>query len=155
MGYRNIDKDDPRYDPSSMVIKVDDEEIEWMAISYGDSTDIPLARAGGTSMVVGQGPGSYTPKGGSLRLHKNFAEIYFARLFAQSQELGANRVSAVPHIVTVAYAEWNMPTVVDRIEAMRFTGQDPGSAEGGGNSLSMIEVPIVFSRVKWSGFIQM
>jgi hypothetical protein len=155
MGYRNIDKDDPRYDPSSMVIKVDDEEIEWMAFSYGDDTDIPLARAGGTPMVVGQGPGSYMPKGGSLRMHKNFARDYFRRLFQQAQALGANRVSAVPHIVTVAFAEWNMATTVDRIEALRFKGKDPGSAEGGGNSLSMVEVPVLFSRVKWDGDIQM
>ncbi len=155
MSYNNIDRDDPRFDPSSMIVKVDDEEIEWMAISYGDGTDIALARAGGTAMVVGQGPGLYNPAGGSLRMHKDKAQEFFARLFESAQALGTNRVSAVPHIITVAYAEWNMPTVVDRIESVRFSGQQAGSAEGGSNTLSMIEIPLIFNRVKWGGNVQM
>lgn len=155
MGYNNVDRDDPRYDPSSLIVKVDGEEIEWMSISYGDDTDIALARAGGTPAPVGDGPGIYNPQGGSIRMHKDYARDYFAQLYEDAVNQGANRVSAPRHIITVAYAEWNMPTVVDRIEGVRFKGQQPGSQEGGSNNLSMVDVPISFTRVKWNGNIQM
>lgn len=153
MGYNNIDRDDPRYDPSSMIVKVDDEEIEWIAISYGDDTDIALARAGGTSEVVGSGPGAYNPQGGSLRMHKDKAQEFLQALASDAIDLGANRVSAVPHTITVAYAEWNMPTIVDRIENVRFKGAQPGSAEGGSSTLAIMEIPMIFHRVKWGGLI--
>ena len=59
-----------------MVVKVDDVEIEWNAISYGDDTEITLARAGGTDQVVGSGPGMYNPAGGSLRMYKSTANEF-------------------------------------------------------------------------------
>ena len=154
MSFMRLDRDNPRFDPSSMVVKVDGEEIEWMSISYGDSSEITLARAGGSPFVVGSGPGTYTPKGGSVKMHKDYASAYFQRLYDDAVTRGADRVSAIPHTVTVGFAEWNIASIVDSIIYVRFTGMDPGSEEGGGNGLAMVDCPFTFHRVKWNGKIQ-
>lgn len=154
MAFMRLDRDDPRFDPSSMVVKIDGEEIEWMSVSYGDSSEITLARAGGTPFVVGSGPGTYTPKGGTIKMHKNYADTYFQKLYQDAVSRGADRVSAIRHEMTVGFAEWNMASIVDLVVNVRFTGLDPGSEEGGSNTLAMVDCPIVFHRVKWGGKIQ-
>ena len=151
MAFMRLDRDDPRFDPSSMVVKVDGEELEWMSISYGDSSEITLARAGGTPYVVGSGPGTYTPKGGSLKMHKDYASAYFLKLMFLAQSRGADRVSAIPHTMTVGFAEWNIASIVDSIIYVRFTGMDPGSEEGGCNTLSVVACAFPFHRVMWHG----
>lgn len=155
MPFNQIDRDDPRYDPSSLVVKVDGDEIEWIAISYGDDTDIQLARAGGTPFVVGDGPGAYMPQGGSLRMHKDKAAQYMRELYGDAIQQGAIRVSAIRHIITVSYAEWNMATLTDTLIAVRFKGQQPGGQEGGTSALSTVEIPFTFTRIKWDGDVQM
>ena len=155
MAFNQIDRDDPRYDPSSLVVKVDGDEIEWLAISYGDDTDIQLARAGGTPFVVGDGPGAYMPQGGSLRMLKDKAAAYMKQLYDDAIAQGAIRVSAVRHTITVSYAEWNMGTLTDTIIAVRFKGMQPGGQEGGTSALSTVEIPLIFSRITWDGDVQM
>jgi hypothetical protein len=153
MGYQNIDRDNPRFDPSSLIVTVDGIPIEWISISYSDDTDIALARAGGTSEVVGSGPGSYNPGGGTIKMHKDFYTAYMLSLYQVAVGLGAFRISAVPHVILVSYAEWNMATVTDRIEYGRFKGAQPGGAEGGTSTLITVDVPFIFHRIKWNGTI--
>lgn len=156
MPFQRIDRDAPQFDPSSMVLKIDDEEIgEWISVQFGDDTDIALADAGGTPFVVGSGPGKYKPGGGSISMYMNYYSGWIANLYQQALALGADRVSAVGHTMTVSFAEWNMPVRTHRIDFCRFKGANPGAQDGTGSALTRVEVPFTFHRIKWNGNVQM
>lgn len=155
MGFMQLDRNDPRFDPSSMVVKIDNDEVEWVSISYGDSTEIEHARAGGTPYVVGDGPGKYTPKDGEIKFHKNWISDYMQVLMSRARQAGARRVSALRFTITISYAEWNMPTITDTLINARLASRDPGGAEGGSAALVMESVALKYTRVKWHGGVDM
>jgi len=148
-----IDRDDPRFDASSIVVKFDGEEIEFVSISYADKVTPGEARAGGTQYSVGDTPGQYKAEEARLVMHKDFHAQWIIGLQAEAQQQGFSGISRPRHVVTVSFAEADMPQLTDTLEGVRVLSGGNNDKEGA-DPLT-VEVALRVWRITYAGGVRL
>lgn len=156
MAYRNIDKNDPRYDPSSVIISVENEEVEAEGANYGDSVTVGEARALGNSKPVGDTAGQYKADELELTMHQDAHQRFLERLKQLANGLPVSRRRLT---ITVSYSEIDprtatgMPQQTDTIKGCRYIGTKKSQAQGS----DPIKVTCRFyvHSITWHGDIQL
>ena len=147
----NVSADRPRRAAVRPLLdgpRIDDEEIGSGFPSSSATTPTSRWRMLAAPVRGRQRPGKYKPGSGSISMYMNYYSGWIANLYQQALALGADRVSAVGHTMTVSFAEWNMPVRTHRIDFAGSGAQTPGAQDGTGNALTRVEVPFTFHRIE-------
>ncbi len=148
-----IARNDPRFDASSMVVKFDGDEIEFVSISYADKVTPGIASAGGTQIDVGSTPGKYKADDARLVMHKDFHAGWFMQLGATAKNQGFSGISRPRHVVTVSYAEPDMPQLTDTLYGVRVLSG--GNSDKEGSDPLTVEVSLFVWRIKYHGDVSL
>lgn len=154
MAYRNIDKNDPRYDPSSLIVSMENEEIECESAAYGDNVTVGEARALGTSLPVGDTAGQYKADELEITMHEDAHQRLLERLKSLAGGLPVSRRRVT---ITASYSEIDprngsgMPQKTDTIEGARYIGTKKSASQG--SDPLKVTARFYVHRVRWHGEI--
>ena len=154
MGQKVIDKNDPRYDPSSVIVSMDSEQFEAEHVSYGDALTLSKIRAMFARISVGEAEGQYEATEAELTMHR---DEHQRLLDALKSKAGGGPVSRAAVTINVSYSELSvnpgeaLPQITDTLLACRYLGSAHSHSAGS----DPLKVTARFSvhRVRWHGDI--
>lgn len=154
MAYRSIAKNDPRYDSSSIIVSVENEELEAESCSYGDDITLSKVRAMFARLAVGEAEGLYEAAVLEMTMHR---DAHQGLLVDLKQKANGGPVNRVPVTITVSYSERGvnpgetLPQLTDTLYGCRYLG----TKHGHNVSADPLKVTARFSVhiIKWHGDI--